>query len=445
MIYYVVGVLQPDTPTDKYYTGPRVRADEVEDLSAQFQGKPVLYEHVNFIPIGTVYKLILGDKNDIIAYLALDDTISDTKKIIAKLKTAELQDISLRLKYSRTQDFTSFKNIAGIEISVVKKGDIPGSHIIWHGTPKAMQWNPWAGYRRDNRLMELPKEAAHNIITVAVATSRKMTDSSPVGTAGLDAVKTIEELKRQKDELESKLEEQARASRAAIEFKKEYDNTVFNNITNDCLKLLPQIEGFSDEAAKKAFTASAKTLFDECRKHDENGFPPVLFAFASASQLVNTKDEIIVSKTKELDEIKRQLEESKQAMASQSLKFSEIETKHKEAIAKAGVVPRGDGKSRMVETTAQASANEPVLPDSRKRVGSNAFAAYLDKYLPQEVNAKRYQTFTKANADGNGEEEAEESNPETFRKMNDRLRQQYTSRFGEVKIHSSSFIPTGEE
>jgi hypothetical protein len=444
MTYYVIGVLQPDAPTDRYYTGPRVRVDEVDDFAKSLNGKPVMYEHMDDVIIGTVYKIILGDKNDIIAYLALDETIPETSKIIEKLKTSELKGISIRLRYSRSRDFTSFKNLLGIEISVVERGDIPDSHIIWHGKQKEMRLNLWAGYRRDKLSVDIPSEPTHNFLTLEVkASAKKMAETTPAVPPavppGLDVIQALETVKRERDEalklLQAK-EEENRQAKAAVEFKKEHDRRVFENITNDCLRLLPQIEGFSDEAAKKAFQTNAEELFEQCRAQDDDGFPPVLFAFASASRLVDTIKN-------EKDDMKKQLVEKEEALKAQNLKFSEIEKAHNEAIARSGVTSRGDGKSRFVPETAQASAKDKAMPESRKRA-SNAYLDFVNKYVPEDINAKRQQMFTKANSGGNGEEE-EESKPEDTRAFNDRMRQAYNSRYGDKINVTSTYISGTDE
>ena len=126
----VRGWWHPPAVADKNYPGWALREDEVPSAAKKYKGKPVYVEHDWSRRVGVVDKLWMDTKTKALAVdLCLDDT-EDGRDTMRRVKEGKLNGLSIGFNAMSNDKAQRVSPIDPKEISIVEKGDMPGTHIF---------------------------------------------------------------------------------------------------------------------------------------------------------------------------------------------------------------------------------------------------------------------------------------------------------------------------
>lgn len=126
----VRGWWHPPPVTDPTYPGFLLRTDELDRFCKSMKGKPAYVEHVNSGPVGKVDRIWQDTKKGALGVdLAIDATNAGFD-VTRRIMSRELKGLSFGSRVFRDEQYNRTSEHDPKEISIVEKGDIPGTHIF---------------------------------------------------------------------------------------------------------------------------------------------------------------------------------------------------------------------------------------------------------------------------------------------------------------------------
>lgn len=127
--------IHPRLVQDPSYDGFHPKESEREHLVQNLPGKPLHFEHIDEHVVGKIVSAFpTSDGDGIDVLFETDNTTFKDMLSNDMLENGLLKDVSMTIKAYKGENadgipFIAYKDIT--EVSLVEKGDIPGSHIHW--------------------------------------------------------------------------------------------------------------------------------------------------------------------------------------------------------------------------------------------------------------------------------------------------------------------------
>ena len=127
------GTCHPRPRTDPSYYGPTFREDEMKLASKWYIGLPVCVEHFPNKVVGEIKSFRRGAGGELICELFIDHSTKLGREVMDGCKSGLYKGLSMGFDMRFNEERHRFTHLKPIEISIVQKGAMEGTHILYFG------------------------------------------------------------------------------------------------------------------------------------------------------------------------------------------------------------------------------------------------------------------------------------------------------------------------
>jgi hypothetical protein len=242
----VTGYWHPPPVHDPDYPGWFLREDEKNDTCKGFKGKPVYVEHDDDKKqVGVIHRLWQENSTRALGCDVMLNTDEDGMRVLGRIMSKDLAGFSFGAYSQRNEDWERTAAYYPKEISLVKKGDLPGTRIV--------------AFQFDDKVYALPQNILYS--ENSAARSRAMqaenTNAETDELSGVPKEMLLLALKEHKARVAREAEEE-------VKRQKEFEDLVDNQLTKDWQKAVldgvvefdPLFGQFIDDAVESKSAAA---------------------------------------------------------------------------------------------------------------------------------------------------------------------------------------------